>query len=78
MSQKDEIQTMTTAIITAHKGQGYFNFEEASKIVGCGRHTLAHKLHNAGVTIQKLGPSKRVSAYDLALAMHEGRIAPID
>lgn len=78
MPNKAEIQAMTNAIIAAHKGQAYFNFEQASKIVGCGRHTLANKLHRSGVTIQKLGPSKRISAYDLAAAMCEGRIAPID
>lgn len=78
MSRKEEIQAMTTAIVTAHKGQAYFNYEQASKIVGCGRHTMAYKLNQAGVLIQKLGPSKRVSAYDLATAMVDGRISPVD
>lgn len=78
MSRKEEIQAMTAAIIEAYKGQAYFNFEEASRIVGCGRHSMAYKLNQAGVLVQKIGPSKRVSAYDLASAMVDGRISPID
>lgn len=78
MSKKEEIQAITTAIVTAHKGQAYFNFGETGKIIGCGRHTVASVLHEAGITIKKVGPSKRVSAYSIAAAMADGRIAPID
>lgn len=75
---RSEIQAMTDFIIKNHDGQAYFNYEEASKIVGCGRHTLAHGLHNAGITIKKVGPSKRVSAYDLAYFMCADRISAVD
>ncbi len=37
MSNKSEIDLMAQAIIKAHDGQAYFNFEQASKVVGCGR-----------------------------------------
>ncbi len=78
MSAKSEITAMAQAIIEAHAGQAYYNFEQASKIIGCGRNTLAHHLHSAGILVKKVGPSKRVSAYDLASCMYSGRIAPID
>ena len=54
MSAKSEIATMAQAIIEAHDGQAYYNFEQASKIIGCGRNTLAHHLHIAGILIKKL------------------------
>ena len=78
MAAAAEIKIMSEAIINAHGGQAYFNFGEASKIIGCGRHTAAYHLHNAGVLVKNVGPSKRVSAYSLAEAMYYGRIAPID
>ncbi len=78
MSAKSEITTMAHAIIKTHDGQAYYNFEQASKIIGCGRNTIAHCLHRAGVLVKKVGPSKRISAYDLAEFMYYDRIAPID
>lgn len=53
VSTKSEAALMAQAIIEAHDGQAYFNFEEASKIIGCGRNTVAHRLHNAGITIKR-------------------------
>jgi hypothetical protein len=75
---KKEIATMTEAIIRAHGGKAYFNMTEARKIVGCGENTIATFLHSKGITVQRVGPSKRISAYDLALAMSTGRVAPIE
>lgn len=78
MSYKDELEIMTKAIVMAHGGQAWFNYEESTVIVGCGRHTLANKLDSVGAKIQKLGPSKRVSAYTLVLVMMEDSISPLD
>lgn len=78
MDRKEEIQAMATAIIDSNHGQAYFNFEQASRIIDCGRHTLARKLHEAGITVKRVGPSKRISAYVLATFMRDGQIAPID
>ena len=78
MSNKAEIQSMTNALIESHDGQAYFNFGEVSKIIGCGINTVPVILRNAGITVKKIGPSKRVSAYDLALFMASSRISPVD
>lgn len=78
MSTKSEIAAMAKIIVETHGGQVYFNFDQASKIIGCGRNTIAHCLHRAGVLVKKVGPSKRISAYDLAEFMYYDRIAPID
>lgn len=77
-SRKEEIIVMTDAIIKAHDGQSYFNFGQASKIIGCGRHTLAHHLNSLGLTVKLVGPSKRISACDIATLMCTDRISPVD
>lgn len=78
MPNNAEIQSMTNAIIASNDGQAYFNFGEISKIFGCGINTVPVILRNAGITVKKIGPSKRVSAYDLALFMSSSRISPVD
>lgn len=78
MANNSEIKAMTQALIDTHGGQAYFNFTEISKIVGCGINTVGAILHNAGVVVKRVGPSKRVSAYDIAKFMCDKRIAPID
>lgn len=78
MSRQDEIKAMAEVIIRTHDGQAYFNFGEVSKIIGCGANTVAYILHQSGVLVKRVGPSKRVSAYGLAEFMHSKRIAPID
>ena len=75
---KAEIKVMAEAIINAHKGQAYFNFGEAHKIIGCGINTLPHLLHTSGIIVKRVGPSKRISAYDIAELMCTGRVAAID
>ena len=77
MSQR-EINTMAKQIIEAHNGQSYFNFTETAKIIGCGKNTVAYVLNNSGVTVKKIGPSKRVSAFDLAEIMAKGRVAAVE
>jgi len=78
VSRKDEIRKMAEALIRAHDGQAYFNFSQSAKIIGCGINTVARELHKAGITVKRVGPSKRVSVYDLAAYMYDDRVAPID
>ena len=74
----NEIKIMAESIIKTHDGQAYYNFGQVSKIIGCGINTVAHLLHNSGVVVKRVGPSKRVSAYDIAYVMHRTRVAAID
>jgi len=78
MSKNQEINHMANNIIQVHDGKFFFNFREASKIIGCGRNTFANLLHNQGILVRKVGPSKLVSAYDIASVMCSDRVAPID
>jgi len=78
MSKNKEIDHMAINIMQMHDGKAYFNFREASKIIGCGRNTFANLLHNQGILVRKVGPSKRVSAYDIATIMCSDRVAPIN
>ena len=75
---KQEIKANAESIIKAHDGQAYFNFRQASRIIGCGINTMPSLLHNSGVIVKRVGPSKRISAYDIAELMCTGRIAAID
>lgn len=74
----NEVRATAELIIKTHDGQAYFNFGEISKILGCGINTVPALLHNSGITVKKVGPSKRVSAYEIAALMCSKRIAPID
>lgn len=75
---RHEVKAMADSIIKAHDGQAYFNFGQTSKIIGCGINTLPHLLHNSGIIVKRVGPSKRISAYDIAELMCIGRVAAID
>jgi len=78
MGRKDEIKAMAEMLIKNNEGQAYFNLGDCSRIIGCGVNTVAREFHNAGILVKRVGPSKRVSAYDLAAYMSLGRVAPID
>jgi len=73
-----EIKAMAESIIATHDGQAYYNFGEVSKIVGCGINTIPALLHESGIIVKHVGPSKRISAYDIAALMCQGRKAAID
>ena len=73
-----EVKAQAETIIKAYGGQAYFNFGQVSKIIGCGPNTLPHLLHNSGVVVKRVGPSKRISAFDIAELMCAGRVAPIE
>jgi hypothetical protein len=74
---KQEIDAMAKLIIETHNGKAYFNFTEASKIIGCGINTVPKKLNDAGVLVSRVGPSKRISAYDLAETMNRHRVSAV-
>jgi len=76
--RKTERQAMAESIIESYNGQAYFNFGEISKIIGCGIHTVPRILYDAGIAVKQIGPSKRVSAIDLAEMMSGGRVSAID
>jgi hypothetical protein len=76
MPKKSEAHIMAEAIISQHDGQAYYNFSEVGKIIGCGRNTVALVLDKAGILVKKVGPSKRVSAYDIASLMCLQRTVP--
>lgn len=78
MSRVSEAQIMAEAIINAHGGKAFFNFGETSKIIGCGINTIPSLLYESGILVKKVGPSKRISALDIAMLMTQERIAPID
>lgn len=78
MPHNPKTQIMTEAIIKEHGGQAYFNIEESAKIIGCGRNTLARILSDAGITVKKIGTSKRISAFDLVMLMERGKVASND
>ena len=71
-----EARIMAKAIMEAHDGQAYFNIQQAAKIVGCGRNTMITMLTDAGILVKRVGPSKRVSALDLASVMTQQRVIP--
>lgn len=73
---RSEAAIMAKAIIESNDGQAYFNINEASKIIGCGRNKLVSKLTDAGVLVKRIGSSKRISAYDLATYMCTDRVIP--
>ena len=76
--KNQEITTMTKTIIETNGGKAYFNFRQASKILGIGYNAVPAFLHDKGVLVQKMGTNKKVSAYDLAAVMYAGRVAPVD
>jgi beta-N-acetylglucosaminidase len=78
MSRNAEIKVMAELIMRIHDGKAYYNFGDVSRIIGCGINTVAHLLHNQGILVRKVGPSKRVSAYDIAEIMYSKRVPPID
>lgn len=73
-----EIKTMGDNIVRSHSGQVYFNFGEVAKIIGCGINTVPALFSDAGMLVKKVGPSKRVSAYDVAELMYSKRIASFE
>lgn len=75
MPSKPEAQIMAEAIIRQHDGQAYFNFGEASKIMGCSYSRLPERLTRAGIAVKRMGNSKRISAYDIACLMSSDRTA---
>lgn len=75
---KNDIERMAELIIKTHDGQAYFNFGEVCKIIGCGPNTVPLLLHNSGITVKRVGPSKKISAYEVAELMRLNQIAPID
>lgn len=77
MSQS-EIKQMAELIIKTQNGKSYFNFSEASKIIGCGVNTVPPLMHENGVIVKQVGRSKRVSAFDIAEVMCTRRTAAID
>ena len=78
MAAHNEIETMARLIMEQNKGQAYFNFSEAYKIVGCGINTFSQMVAQAGILVTRAGPSKRISALDVARLMHIGRVASYD
>ena len=78
MPYKPERQIMSESLIEMNNGQAYFNFTEIAKIVGCGVHTVPRLLYNAGISVKKVGPSKRVSAVEIAELMAQKRTSPVD
>jgi len=77
MPRKSEIQIMTESIMETNGGKAFFNFREVSKIIGCGINTVPGLLYNEGVTVKKVGTSKRVSAYEIAQLMCTNRTVAI-
>lgn len=78
MPRIPDVQILADTIIRTHDGKAYYNFTEVKEIIGCGINNVPRVLHDAGILVKKVGPSKLVSAYDIATAMHSDRIAPID
>jgi hypothetical protein len=75
---RSEVKTIAESIMKMNDGRAYFNFGQASKIIGCGINTVPSLLHNSGIIVKRVGPSKRISAYDIAEVMCTGRVAAID
>ena len=73
-----EIKSLGDSIVRTHDGRTFFNLSEACEIIGCGPNTLPALLHAHGIAVKKVGPSKRINAYDIAEVMCSKRIAPID
>jgi hypothetical protein len=78
MPKMKDAQIMAESIMRTHGGKAYFNFGEVSRIIGCGKNTVAAIFHKNGILVSKIGKSKRVSAYDIAEVMCTGRVAPIE
>jgi|GEM_PF-3269578 len=78
MASQKEIDRHAKAIIDAHDGQIIFNLTAAKKILSCGENTVARLLHDAGVTVQRRGKEKLVTAFGLAECALFHHIAPID
>ncbi|MDR1761669.1 MAG: helix-turn-helix domain-containing protein [Bacteroidales bacterium] len=76
MSQAEQ-KRIAESIIKENAGQTFFNYGEAAKIIGCGRNTVARRFLLAGILVKKVGPSKRVSAHDIAELMCSGRVSPV-
>jgi hypothetical protein len=72
---KMEIKAMADLIIKAHDGQAFYNYKQVAKIIDCGVNTVPGLLHNNGIIVKRVGPSKRISAYDIAELMCTGRVA---
>ena len=73
-----ETRIMAESIMKTHDGKAYFNFSDVSKIIGCSINTIPALLHESGIIVKRVGPSKRISAYNIAEIMCSKRIAPID
>jgi len=78
MVSKKEIHDLAKLIIETHDGKVLFNLGEVKKIIGSGVNNVAPRLYKAGITVVRQGPSKRVTAYDLAEYIYGNRVSPID
>jgi hypothetical protein len=78
MATKEEIHKHAKLIVETHGGQMLFNLTEVHKIIGSGQNEVARRLHEAGILVKRQGPSKLVTAFDLAEYILANRVAPID
>lgn len=72
-----EQKNLAETIAKANGGAVMFNLSKASKIAGRCRTNFPAWLHSHGVTIEKTGKDKLVSANDLAIAMTTDRVSPL-
>lgn len=72
-----EVKNIGDGIIRAHEGQTFFNMTEARKIIGCGENTITALIHSHGITVKKVGPSKRISAYEIAEIMCSKKVCTV-
>ena len=78
MSRAADIRAAAEMIVKANDGRVYFNFKDASKIIGCDADRMARMFLEAGILVKKSGRDKRISAFDIAEVMCYGRVSPIE
>jgi len=59
-------------------GKGLFNLGEAAQILDIGINNIRHYLEKDGITVKKVGQSKKLNAYQIAEFMCTGRTSAID
>ena len=75
---KGEIDRMAEMIVRTHNGQMMYNLGEVCKILGQSRSSISGYLHEAGITVLKVGQEKLLNAVQVAEFMCRDRVAPID
>ena len=78
LSQHEAIIINAIAIAAANEGRARFSMAQTAKILRVREGDVAHKLHEAGITVSHEGRTKYTTPADIATYCAANNISPID